>query len=99
MTDYNKIDIAYNLLPEIKPHVWWCETPWEKDMDGNFKPCGECIPCKHSPIMQEKKKIAENESFEKDKVYMSYNSVPNEHVKHQFGIVTANPYEYSSSKY
>ena len=49
-----KQEIYSSLSDEIRQHVWWCETPYKKDSDGNFLPCGECVPCLHNPCMQEK---------------------------------------------
>lgn len=73
-----KEEIAYNIDSELKPHVVWCEMPiivYEKEpehkegfvYDGpkieSITPCGNCIPCKHSPIWQDSKPIACEKQF------------------------------------
>lgn len=47
----NKEEIHNSIPYELKNHVVWCEMP-RKKTDNLYGPCGVCIPCKHSPIME-----------------------------------------------
>ena len=92
---HNKAQIFSELSDEIRRHVWWCETPYKKDADGNFLPCGECVPCQHNPCMQEKAK-ADKFSLKLDNTEFEIN---NKSTDYQFGLAAAEPYKFSSSEH
>lgn len=74
-----KEDIAYDIDKDLKPHVTWCEMPiieynpepkrkkknviYSGKTVKSITPCGNCVPCKHSPILDHAKPLDCEEKF------------------------------------